>query len=67
MSEPFGHARNLDVYLGKTLPRERERRPDEGGLLISRLRAWPKGSLRRFSSALIPGMRRSSITAPNSE
>ncbi|MEE8629797.1 MULTISPECIES: CYTH and CHAD domain-containing protein [Methylobacterium] len=34
LSEPFGHARNLDVYLGKTLPRERERRPDEGGLLI---------------------------------
>lgn len=33
-SEPFGHARNLDVYLGKTLPRERERRPDETGLLI---------------------------------
>ncbi|KMO17562.1 CYTH and CHAD domain-containing protein [Methylobacterium platani] len=32
--EPFGHARNLDVYLGKTLPRERERRPDEPGLLI---------------------------------
>ncbi len=34
LSEPFGHARNLDVYLGKTLPRERERRPDENGLLI---------------------------------
>ncbi|MGX7707728.1 CYTH and CHAD domain-containing protein [Methylobacterium sp. Gmos1] len=34
LSESFGHARNLDVYLGKTLPRERERRPDENGLLI---------------------------------
>ncbi|AWN47527.1 inorganic triphosphatase [Methylobacterium terrae] len=34
LSEPFGQARNLDVYLGKTLPRERERRPDETGLLI---------------------------------
>ncbi|TGD96195.1 CYTH and CHAD domain-containing protein [Methylobacterium nonmethylotrophicum] len=34
LSEPFGHARNLDVYLGKTLPLERERRPDEAGLLI---------------------------------
>ncbi|KMO30507.1 metal-chelation protein CHAD [Methylobacterium variabile] len=34
LSEPFGHARNLDVYLGKTLPLERERRPDEQGLLI---------------------------------
>ncbi|GJD99032.1 CYTH and CHAD domain-containing protein [Methylobacterium isbiliense] len=33
LSEPFGHARNLDVFLATTLPAERERRPDEAGLL----------------------------------
>lgn len=31
--EPFGAARNLDVFLAETLPAERERRPDEAGLL----------------------------------
>lgn len=31
-SEPFGTARNLDVFLSETLPREIERRPDEPGL-----------------------------------
>lgn len=33
LSEPFGVARNLDVFLRSTLPAERERRPDEAGLL----------------------------------
>ncbi|RVU17455.1 CYTH and CHAD domain-containing protein [Methylobacterium oryzihabitans] len=33
LSEPFGDTRNLDVFLAKTLPAERERRPDEPGLL----------------------------------
>ncbi|MFE1599981.1 CYTH and CHAD domain-containing protein [Methylobacterium sp. ID0610] len=33
LSEPFGLARNLDVFLASTLPAERERRPDEAGLL----------------------------------
>ncbi|MEH3147488.1 MAG: CHAD domain-containing protein [Methylobacterium frigidaeris] len=33
LSEPFGDTRNLDVFLAKTLPAERERRPDEAGLL----------------------------------
>ena len=31
--EPLGRARDLDVLLTETLPKERERRPDEGGLL----------------------------------
>lgn len=33
MTEPLGHARNLDVFLATTLPAERERHPDEAGLL----------------------------------
>ena len=33
LSEPFGRGRNLDVFLAETLPQERERRPDETGLL----------------------------------
>lgn len=32
VSEPLGEARNLDVFLTKTLAGERERRPDEAGL-----------------------------------
>ncbi|GJE57125.1 CYTH and CHAD domain-containing protein [Methylobacterium thuringiense] len=32
VTEPFGTARNLDVFLGETLPAEIERRPDEPGL-----------------------------------
>lgn len=31
MTEPFGKARNLDVFLAETLPAERERRPGEPG------------------------------------
>ena len=33
LSEPLGRARNLDVLLTKTLPKERARHPDEKGLL----------------------------------
>ncbi|GJD51214.1 hypothetical protein OPKNFCMD_3966 [Methylobacterium crusticola] len=33
LSEPLGRARNLDVFLGKTLPAERARHPDEQSLL----------------------------------
>lgn len=33
LSAPLGRARNLDVFLTRTLPAERERHPDEGGLL----------------------------------
>ncbi len=33
MTEPLGRARNLDVFLSTTLPAERERHPDEVGLL----------------------------------
>jgi len=33
MTEPMGQARNLDVFLATTLPTERERHPDEVGLL----------------------------------
>jgi inorganic triphosphatase YgiF len=33
LSEPLGVARNLDVFLSETLPRERLKRPDEIGLL----------------------------------
>ncbi|MGN8097244.1 CYTH and CHAD domain-containing protein [Methylobacterium sp. 22177] len=33
LTEPLGQARNLDVFLAKTLPAERERHPDEVGLL----------------------------------
>lgn len=33
LSEPLGVARNLDVFLTETLPRERVKRPDEVGLL----------------------------------
>ncbi|MGH1590125.1 CHAD domain-containing protein [Methylobacterium phyllosphaerae] len=33
MTEPLGLARNLDVFLATTLPAERERHPDEVGLL----------------------------------
>ena len=32
ITEPFGHARNLDVFLAETLPAELARRPDEAGL-----------------------------------
>jgi CHAD domain-containing protein len=32
VTEPFGQARNLDVFLTTTLPAEIERRPDEAGL-----------------------------------
>lgn len=32
VSEPFGQARNLDVFLGVTLPAEIARRPDEASL-----------------------------------
>jgi triphosphatase len=33
LSAPLGRARNLDVFLSRTLPAERARHPDEGGLL----------------------------------
>lgn len=33
LSAPLGRARNLDVFLTRTLPAERERHPDESGLL----------------------------------
>lgn len=33
LTEPLGYARNLDVFLAATLPAERERHPDEAGLL----------------------------------
>ncbi|WP_232631031.1 CYTH and CHAD domain-containing protein [Methylobacterium sp. Leaf118] len=33
VTEPLGRARNLDVFLATTLPAERERHPDEVGLL----------------------------------
>ena len=33
LTEPLGRARNLDVFLSATLPAERERHPDEPGLL----------------------------------
>lgn len=33
MTEPLGHARNLDVFLATTLPAERKRHPNEAGLL----------------------------------
>jgi inorganic triphosphatase YgiF len=41
VTEPFGRARNLDVFLETTLPAEIERRPDEVGLhdLRTRLEA----------------------------
>ena len=32
VTEPFGHARNLDVFLGQTLPALAKERPDEPGL-----------------------------------
>lgn len=32
VTEPFGHARNLDVFLGHTLPSLVEERPDDQGL-----------------------------------
>lgn len=32
VTEPFGHARNLDVFLSETLPAEIARRPEEPGL-----------------------------------
>lgn len=32
VTEPFGQARNLDVFLATTLPAEIERRPEEAGL-----------------------------------
>lgn len=32
VTEPFGHARNLDVFLGETLPDLAKERPDETGL-----------------------------------
>ena len=41
VTEPFGHARNLDVLLSETLPAEIAKRPDEPGLddLSARLEA----------------------------
>lgn len=38
VTEPFGKARNLDVFLETTLPAEMERRPDEPGLTDLRVR-----------------------------
>ena len=38
VTEPFGRARNLDVFLETTLPAELEKRPDEAGLLDLRTR-----------------------------
>lgn len=38
VTEPFGPARNLDVFLATTLPAEMERRPDEPGLVALRAR-----------------------------
>lgn len=38
VSEPFGHARNLDVFLETTLPAEMKKRPDEPGLADLRAR-----------------------------
>lgn len=32
VTDPFGHARNLDVFLAETLPAEIAKRPDEPGL-----------------------------------
>lgn len=32
VTEPFGHARNLDVFLGHTLPELAKERPDDSGL-----------------------------------
>ena len=39
VTEPFGHARNLDVFLGHTLPGLAKARPDEPGLEGLRARA----------------------------
>ncbi|MDP4002371.1 CYTH and CHAD domain-containing protein [Methylobacterium sp. NEAU K] len=39
VTEPFGHARNLDVFLGHTLPGLAKERPDEPGLDDLRIRA----------------------------
>lgn len=39
VTEPFGHARNLDVFLGHTLPDLATARPDEAGLDDLRTRA----------------------------
>jgi triphosphatase len=39
VTEPFGHARNLDVFLSDTLPAIAEQRPDEPGLGDLRERA----------------------------
>ena len=36
VTEPFGRARNLDVFLETTLPEEMARRPDEPGLAMLR-------------------------------
>ena len=38
VTEPFGRARNLDVFLESTLPEEIARRPDEPGLVALRER-----------------------------
>ncbi|KQO54414.1 MULTISPECIES: CYTH and CHAD domain-containing protein [unclassified Methylobacterium] len=38
VTEPFGHARNLDVFLSETLAGEMTRRPDEAGLDDLRIR-----------------------------
>ncbi len=38
VTEPFGRARNLDVFLETTLPAEMEKRPDEAGLRDLRTR-----------------------------
>ncbi|MGY2047142.1 CYTH and CHAD domain-containing protein [Methylobacterium sp. JK268] len=50
LSEPFGQARNLDVFLSHTLPLERERRPDESGLL--RLETHLEGERDRAYAAV---------------
>ncbi|SDM84915.1 Inorganic triphosphatase YgiF, contains CYTH and CHAD domains [Methylobacterium phyllostachyos] len=39
VTEPFGHARNLDVFLGHTLPDLIKARPEEAGLVGLRERA----------------------------
>ncbi|WP_019904828.1 CHAD domain-containing protein [Methylobacterium sp. 77] len=38
VTEPFGQARNLDVFLSETLPEEMAKRPDEAGLDDLRIR-----------------------------
>ncbi|ACA17322.1 CHAD domain containing protein [Methylobacterium sp. 4-46] len=50
LGEPFGQARNLDVFLASTLPAERARRPDEAGLL--RLESHLEGERSRAYEAV---------------